>query len=328
MKALVYTGIKEMVVRDEPAPVAGQWGAILRVEAAGICGSDMRGYHGTDAMRAPPLIMGHEVAGRVVDGTFAGRRAIVNPMITCGRCEDCLSGRSNLCQNRYAIGVQKPGGFAEFVAVPEHNLIEVPEDMNPVHAVLAEPAATCLRVVVLANKAALRPLAEGRSLVLGGGAIGLLSALWLRSFGVRDIVLSEVNPLRRETATRAGLNGVHPDEVEPNSFDLIVDAVGGGETRRLAIAAARRGAVIVHVGLKDNAGELDMRKLTMGEITLLGSYTYQTRDLLESVRALYSGALGSLDWIDERTLSEGPAAFAALSQGNTGAAKIVLRPQG
>lgn len=326
MKALVLTGTRQIVERDEPAPVAGQWGSILRVEAAGICGSDMRGYHGTDAMRVPPLIMGHEVAGRVLDGRLAGRRVIVNPMITCGRCDDCLSGRSNLCQNRYAVGVQKPGGFAEFVAVPDENLIEIPENMNPAHAALAEPAATCLRVAVLANKAAPRPLAEGRSLVLGGGAIGLLSALWLRHFGVRDVVLSEINPLRRETAISAGLIGVGPDDIQRDSFDLIVDAVGGGETRALAIAVARRGAVIVHVGLKDNAGELDMRKLTMGEIMLLGSYTYQTRDLLESVRALHNGSLGDLGWIDEWPLSQGPAAFAALSQGNTGAAKIILRP--
>ncbi len=326
MKALVLTGTREMVIRDEPKPVSGQWGAILRVEAAGICGSDMRGYHGSDVMRVPPLIMGHEVAGRVLDGTLAGKRVIVNPMITCGRCEDCLSGRSNLCQNRYAIGVQKPGGFAEFVAVPEQNLIEVPEDMHPSHASLAEPAATCLRVVVLANKAASRPLAEGRALVLGGGAIGLLSGLWLRGLGVRDIVLSETNPLRRDTATAAGLTGVAPDQVEPDAFDLVIEAVGGGETRKLAIAACRRGAVVVHVGLKDNSGELDMRKFTMGEITLLGSYTYQTRDLLESVRALHSGVLGPLEWVDERPLSAGPAAFSALSQGNTPAAKIVLRP--
>jgi len=330
MKALVFEGLGDIVFRNQPEPDVPESWSLLRVEAAGICGSDMRGYIGTDQSRIPPLIMGHEVAGLVLDGPSAGRRAIVNPMITCGSCRECVAGRSNLCLDRYAIGVQRPGGFAEFVAVPDRNVIAIPDDMNLLHAALAEPAATSLRCVTLASKLLHRPLPEAKSLVIGGGAIGLLSALWLKSYGVREVTLSETNRLRRATAAIAGFQAIDPmlAGIEADSFDLIIDAVGGGVTRELAIRSIRRGGVIVHVGLMDSDGALDMRRLTTSEIVLIGSYTYLPKDILVSIGALRQGILGKLDWVERRGLSEGPSAFAELSQSSSAAAKIVLVPSG
>ena len=333
MKALVYTAPNEVTFRDEPDPVSGSGDVLLAVEAAGICGSDMHAYHGRDPRRNPPLILGHELAARVLDGPRAGERVTVNPLITCGRCDYCVSGRDNLCAHRTMIGMTRPGGFAQRLAVPERTLIEIPEAMPARAAALTEPAATALHALNLSMRAMSRPLPEARLLVIGGGAVGLLSALLAQAYGCRDVRLAETNALRRAAAAAAGGAG-GLDVVDPadpashgdNVFDLVIDAVGAAATRNVAMAAVRPGGVIMHIGLADWASEIDMRKLTLAEITLLGTYTYSTADLRATVAALHGGAFGGLEWVEERTLSEGAAAFADLDAGRSGAAKILLRP--
>jgi alcohol dehydrogenase len=329
MKALVYTDPREVIYRDEPDPSPGPGDLVVRVDAVGICGSDMHAYLGHDARRVPPLILGHEAAGSVVEGAAAGRRGVINPLVACGECDDCLGGRANICTARKLIGLNYAGAFAERVAVPEQNLIPIPDDMDAAHAALTEPAATALHAVALAGRASWRPLDEAEALVIGGGSIGLLTALMLAHRGCRRIVLAETNPLRRETARRAGaFQVVDPttDGVEENHFDLVMDAVGGAASRRAAVSAVRPGGVIVHIGLMDNEGGMDVRKMTLSEVTFIGTYTYTPVDFRATVQKLYTGALGSLDWIEQRPLAEGPAAFDDLLNDRSAAPKIVLRP--
>jgi alcohol dehydrogenase len=167
-------------------------------------------------------------------------------------------------------------------------------------------------------------------LVVGGGAIGLLSALLLKSYGVRAITVAETNPLRRDSVARAAGVAVHDSATDPifadNHTDLVIDAVGAKATRNAALAAVKPGGVVLHIGLMDRASEIDMRKLTLAEITLIGSYTYATSDLRAAVVALHEGAFGDLAWVEERPLAEGAAAFRDLNDGRIAAAKIVLRP--
>jgi alcohol dehydrogenase len=111
-----------------------------------------------------------------------------------------------------------------------------------------------------------------------------------------------------------------------SSFDVVIDAVGAKPTRNQALAAIKPGGTIMHVGLQDWASEIDMRKLTLAEITLLGTYTYTTADLRATVDALAQGVFGDLSWVEERTLQEGQQAFLDLDQGRCAAAKVVLRP--
>ena len=333
MKALVYTAPNEVTFREEPDPVIGSGDVLLAVEAAGICGSDMHAYHGKDPRRNPPLILGHELAARILEGPRTGERVTVNPLITCGRCEYCVTGRDNLCAHRTMIGMTRPGGFAQRIAVPERTLIEIPADMPARAAALTEPAATALHALNLSMRALSRPLPEARVLVIGGGAVGLLSALLAQSYGCRDVTLAETNSLRRSAAIQAGNAGglrvVDPagrDGRYDNEIDLVIDAVGMAVTRNAAFAAVKPGGVIMHIGLADWSSEIDMRKLTLAEITLLGTYTYSTADLRATVAALHGGAFGRLEWVEERTLGEGAAAVADLDAGRSGAAKILLRP--
>ncbi|MBC6405596.1 MAG: alcohol dehydrogenase catalytic domain-containing protein [Rhodospirillales bacterium] len=328
MKALYYTATRETAFRNSPDPVAKAGEALMAVEAVGICGSDMHAWHGHDPRRVPPMILGHEAAGRVLEGPLAGQRVVVNPLISCGLCQYCSGGRSNLCPERELVGMRIPGAFAERLTLPARNLIPVPEGMDVAKAALTEPCATAWHAVALAQRSAWRPLAESRGLVIGGGSVGLLAALVLKTFGTVSVKLAETNALRRATASTAGIEAFDPsaEAAELDAFDLVVDAVGTVTTRAAAVAAVTAGGVIAHVGLQDWAGDFDARRVTLAEIAVLGVYTYTEADLRASLAALHSGRLGDLAWVEERPLAEGGQAFRDLDQGVSPAAKIVLRP--
>ena len=328
MKALVYTAPNQVTFREEPDPVVGDNEVLLRIDAVGICGSDMHAYHGHDPRRNPPLILGHEIAGTIVGGTEAGRRVTVNPLIHCGDCNYCVQGRNNLCSNRSMVGMTRPGAYAELMTIPERCLIAIPQDMSVRAAALTEPAATALHAVLLAQRALQRPLPEASTLILGAGAIGLLAALLLRSYGSR-VTLAETNPLRRASAANhAGCATFDPSErnVWRAGFEFVIDAVGSKLTRSTSLAAVKPGGVVLHIGLQDWASEIDMRRLTLDEITLIGAYTYSTADMRATVDALYRGVFGDLAWVEERSLQYGAQAFADLDGRRTASAKIVLRP--
>ena len=330
MKALVYTHPLEVTYRDEPDPQLAAGEVVLKIDAVGICGSDMHAYHGHDPRRNPPLILGHELAGTVIAGPFVGKRFTANPLITCGHCEYCVQGRNNLCANRTMVGMTRPGAFAERMSIPASSLVEIPPVMDARTAALTEPAATALHALNLSMRAMQRPLGEAKLLVIGGGAIGMLVALLAKHYGCTDIRVAETNALRRASvAKHAGVHAFDPladKAVADNAMDLVVDAVGAKATRNAAFAAVKPGGVIMHVGLQDWATEIDMRKLTLAEITLLGTYTYSTADLRATVAALQAGAFGDLAWVEERPLAEGARAFRDLHEGRSAAAKIVLRP--
>ncbi len=325
MRVLLYLGPERIVLRDEPEPAAAPGAEVLvRLDAAGICGSDLHAWHRTDPRRVTPLILGHEAVGRLPDG----RRVVPNPLIPCGACARCAEGRTHLCPERRSLGLHRPGFFAEAAAVPASSLVAVPEGASDIAAVLTEPAACALHGLHLAARALARPVAEARCLVIGGGAIGLLAALFLRAWGVRPM-LAETGEGRRRSVTLSGAAETfdplrHPPEA--GGFDLVYDAVGSAATRRMAGEAVAPGGVILHIGLQDGEGGLDARRMTLQEVAVLGSYCYTRADMQAALAALAADALGDLAWVEERPLAEGPAAFAELASGRSAAPKIVLRP--
>ncbi|WP_321800012.1 alcohol dehydrogenase catalytic domain-containing protein [Caballeronia sp. J97] len=334
MKALVYTQPNEMQLLERPTPVAEEGEVVLKIDAVGICGSDMHAYHGHDPRRKPGLVLGHEFAGTVVQSRDAkwkqGTRVTGNPLITCGTCEYCVQGRDNLCANRTMVGMTRPGAFAEYMSIPAASLVAIPASMPAHVAAATEPAATALHAVNLIMRALSRPLPECRTLIVGGGAIGLFSALLLRSYGCRDVTVAETNAARRASAeSEAKCKTYNPLEhdAEANRFDCVIDAVGAKATRNSALAAVKPGGVMMHIGLQDWASEIDMRKLTLAEITLLGTYTYTMADLRATVGALHEGAFGALTWLEHRPLADGAQAFADLHAGLAKSSKILLIPE-
>lgn len=333
MKALVYTGPHALALQEVPIPVPEAGEVLVQVEAVGICGSDMHAYHGHDARRPAPLILGHEAAGRIADGPRAGERVTVNPLITCGRCAACETGRSHLCPNRQILSMPpRPGAFAEFVRVPERNLVPIPDHLSAGGAALAEPLAVAYHAVNQGTRLLGRPLAGVRCAVLGGGAIGFGAALILAMQGAAEIVLVEPNAERRATAARSipTVRSHAPGDAggpDPDSIDLILDAVGSRATRAEASRLARPGAVIVHIGLLPGEEGLDIRKITLQEIVVSGSYCYTMQEFRDVVGALVRGRIGPLDWVEERPLAAGAGAFADIDGHRVAAPKLILVPE-
>ena len=326
MKALLFAGVQKIEVSEEAEPQAAPDEVIIEIEASGICGSDMHGWLGHDPRRIPPLVLGHEACGVARGGRFEGQRVAINPLITCGRCRECTGGRRNLCRDRRLLGIERQGTFAERVAAPEANLLSVPEGLDPIHAALTEPCAVAWHAVRLAARVSAIPIAESKALVLGGGAIGLLCALVLRTWGAAEVRIAETYSGRRTTAREAGFETLDPlaGPVETGEYELVMDAVGSAATRAAAIAAAQPGGSIVHVGLHDSGGDFDVRTLTLSEVTFAGSYCYSAADFGAALDALGSGRLGDLRWVEPRPLSEGVKAFEDLHAGKVESAKIVL----
>jgi threonine dehydrogenase-like Zn-dependent dehydrogenase len=331
MKALVYIGPNTLVFREEPEPALEAGEVLVKVEAVGICGSDMHAYHGHDARRPAPLILGHEAAGRIVSGPRAGERVTINPLVVDPSCPYAVEGRWHLSPTRQIISMPpRPGAFAEYVRIPERNVVAIPDAMPIEHAALAEPVAVAWHAVRLGVERLHQPLAACRVTVLGGGAIGLAAAIVARHFGAADIRIAEPNALRRKTiAAQEGFDAYDPAAAGApanNSVDLVIDAVGAAATRAASCAMVRPGGVIVHAGLLPGQDGLDIRKITLQEVTLTGTYCYTPNDFEQTVTALASGRLGRLGWWESRSLAEGQAAFADIDAGSAAAAKLILKP--
>ena len=332
MKALVYTNVETLDYRDVPEPVPREGEVLIRIMAAGICGSDMHAFLGHDERRLAPLILGHEAAGVIVSGEHSGKRVTINPLVTCGTCRDCRGGRTNLCADRQIISMKpREGAFAQLLSMPFQNLVFVPDNIAIESAALAEPLACGWHAVRIAQTAIGTPLAGIRCLVIGGGGIGVSAALSLNALGADNVVVLEPNDARRTRIDEiCSFTTVEPGGVDvpaEGSIDLVIDSVGTELTRGMACQLIRPGGVIVHIGLGEATGGLDVRKMTLQEIQFIGTYTYTAEDFRETARAIFDGRLGALDWTELRSLSDGMQAFADIRSGKVATPKIVLIPE-
>jgi L-iditol 2-dehydrogenase len=329
MRALVYTGIKSFEVREVDLPVLGDGDVLIEIKACGICGSDIHAFLGHDERRPAPLILGHEVAGIVVDANNTkwnkGDRVTVNPLVTCGECTACKNEQGNLCPNRQIISMlPRQGGFAQFLKMPAGNLIQVPEETSFEKAALAEPIACGWHAARLGLEKS--SIAIKAALVLGGGAIGVGTALSLKAQGITNVTICETNPLRIKNLEKIGFNVSAPDDIEDSAFEMVIDGAGFSATRKMACEKVTPGGIILHIGLGDNIEGLDVRRLTLQEIMFVGTYTYTKKDFEQTANAIFSGQLGALDWLDVRRLEDGEQAFNDILSGIVAAPKIILTP--
>ena len=350
MKALVYEGPKVVRLREVEVPRPGPGEVLLRTRAVGICGSDVHGFLGTTGRRIPPLIMGHEVVGEVVEagpdtpldparGLEVGRLVAVNPLLVCGRCERCLSGADNLCTSRRGLGMlSTPGAMSEYFVAPSANLVPLLPDVSPVVGALTEPLAVGRHAVALLARRLGRPLAPGLQVaVIGAGFIGLSVLAALPEavhpstvvLDVREDRLHRVGNLlpavRAVSTASIGWEDVRR-RYAPGGFDAVVEAVGASETARGSVELARIGGVVVWVGNWDPMVSVPMQHVVTQELVIAGSYGFTAAEFKESVEAL-----PSRPWLAELVdqvlpLERGPEVFAALAAGTTPALKIVLDP--
>ena len=334
MQALVYTGTNKIDFREEKDPIAKPGETLIKVKASGICGSDMHAYHGNDERRIPPLILGHEVSGTSLEGKYKNKDVVINPLISCEKCDYCKNHREHLCPERTMIGMSTPikreGGLAELVSVPEKNIFEIPNKLSIKEAALAEPAAVALHAVLLAEQSLKKPISECKILIQGAGAIGLLCGLVLnKEKKSTNIIMSDPNKKRLDVCAKyLKANFVSPNDklIKENNFDLILESVGLEVTRHQAIKSIAPGGTILHIGLTQPSGTFDFKKLTIQEITLVGTYCYTNKDFQKTLKILTEKKLGDLGWIEYRDLKKGSEAFDEIHNGTCVAPKIILIP--
>ena len=332
MRALVYTNTQKLIYREENNPKTKTGESIIKVTASGICGSDMHAYHGKDNRRIPPLILGHEISGIIDKGKDIGKEVVLNPLITCGKCSYCQNGNEHLCEKRIILGMNRPierqGGFAEFVSIPEKNIYKLPKGLSIKEAPIAEPTAVAFHAVELGEKSILKDIKKSKALVIGGGAIGLLCGLILSNVKkCDDITIVDPNNKRlKECSKYLNAMPVSPESknIVESNFDIVFDTVGLEATRLQAIKSIKPGGTIIHIGLTQSGGNFDFRKATLQEITFIGTYCYTNEDFKKTLNILSNREIGSLDWIEYRNLKDGTKAFKEIHDGSCSAPKIVL----
>ena len=326
MTALMMTAIRELELVEVPAPAPEQPGEVLlRVRAAGVCGSDLHGYAGTTGRRTPPLIMGHEVTGEVVatgqgvTGLPAGTRVAVQPVAYCGECAQCRAGNPNLCTRRRLMGMNAPGGYAPYVVWPAENLYPLPDGLSFEQGALAEPLAVAVHAVGLAEY---RP--DDAVLVVGAGPIGLLILMLLKHAGLSRRAISDLSDerlaLARELGAEVTINPAQQplDEAirqytDGEGVDVAFEAVGLSATVGQAIGATRNGGTVVWVGNNARVVEVDMQSVVTRELTIRGSYGMRDDDFRRALALLAEGELPAERLITRRaSLAEGPALFEEL----------------
>ncbi|RAP73874.1 alcohol dehydrogenase [Paenibacillus montanisoli] len=343
MQALIYEGPKEMNIREVETPVAGEDDIVIKVAFTGICGSELSGYLGKNSLRKPPMIFGHEFSGTIASmGSKAeasgawqiGQRVTANPLVTCGQCERCASGKQQLCVSRKLLSAALPGSNAEYVKVPASFVYAVPDSMTLQTAALTEPTACAVRVAELA---AAKP--NDKVLIIGMGPIGLLSLQAVLQYGVRDVIVVDMNEDRLAIARRLGAaHAICPAGVDTleevkrltggSGVNIAIDAVGGSLTRKQCVLACTAGGRVVFTGLHEEESPLPINIAIRSEVTMVGSFAYSAVNFVTALQWLEQGRIRLDEGVVEAPLSEGAKWFETLLGSAGNVSKVLLIPGG
>jgi L-iditol 2-dehydrogenase len=346
MKALLLSKYRslEMAEVPTPAPAAGE--VLIRVGACGICGSDVHGYDGSSGRRIPPIVMGHEAAGRIaavgtgVTGLAEGDRVTFDSTIYCGACAYCERGEVNLCDHRQVLGVScgdysRAGAFAEFVVVPARVVYKLPDSISFAEAAMLEAVAVAIHAVSLAKTGSeIGP--DSTALVVGAGTIGVLILQALRAAAWRRVFVSDVDATRLKLAKELGATGVLLADRDVTSeilqrtsgvgADVAMEAVGRNETVNAAIASVRKGGSVVLVGNISPEVTLPLQKVVTRQIRLQGSCA-SAGEYSEAIALMASGTIRVKPLITAvAPLAEGPQWFERLYAREPNLLKVVLMP--
>jgi L-iditol 2-dehydrogenase len=288
MKALVLTDYNQFEVQDRPRPELLPDHVLIAVRACGICGSDVHGMTGSTGRRIPPIVMGHEAAGEIVEVGSAvnawkpGDRATFDSTVYCGSCNYCRRGQVNLCNDRQVLGVscgdyRRDGAFAEFIAVPERILYRLPDGISYEQAAMVEAVSVAVHAVERT------PLKLNSSVaVIGSGMIGLLLIQALRVAGCGEIIAVDMSPGRLKLAGKLGATtsilANATDVVEQirsltggEGVDAAFEVVGNGAALKTAIDSTRKGGSITLIGNLSPTVDMPLQAIVTRELTLIGS---------------------------------------------------------
>ena len=327
MKAAVIRGPGRISIEDvsRPHPRAGE--AVVKVEACGVCGTDVHILAGE--FPAPyPCIPGHEAVGIIdevgsgVQGWKTGDAVAIDPAVTCNSCYFCMQNKQNHCENWNAIGGSLPGAYAEFVAVPASNLYPNPL-ADPVTGVLVEPLAC----VLYGHERARMSIGES-VLIFGAGPVGLLHLQVARRAGASVVDVVDLNPARLELARTLGArrvtaNGESAAEElrsrEPRGYDLVIDATGSPRALKAALALVKNSGKLLMFGVCAQGDRLEISPYDIyrRDLTILGSFSIR-RTFLAALRMIEGGQLELSPLVGERLpLADLPRALEMVARGQS-----------
>lgn len=340
MKASRFLGKKTFAVTDLPTPHAGPGELVLRNQVCGVCGTDVHIYHGEpgSADVNPPVVLGHEYSGEVVEvgegvtGFAVGDHVTVDPNIYCGHCAYCQNGKKQLCPSMEAIGVTRDGGFAQYSRIPASQAFKLEPTVPWEAAAMAEPLACCLHGIDLAG------IQVGDKVcVVGGGAIGLLMVQLAKLSGASQIVLSEPNEKRRQVGLQLGANAAldptRPDAQEAfaqvlgGGANVVIECVGNVPAVESAFQFAGKGATVLlfSVPKVDATFDLPLFDVYKKELTIKGSFVNPDTHA-RAVALINSGKVDFGPIITHRfTLDQLPEAIAM--QMSDASIKVVVEAQ-
>jgi len=343
MKSLLLSAYNHLEIADFPAPEPGPDEVLVRVEACGICGSDVHGYDGSSGRRIPPIVMGHEAAGTVaavganVKGHAVGDRVTFDSTVFCGTCIFCQRGDVNLCDNRQVIGVscgdyRRHGAFAEYVAIPQRILYHLPDNLSFAEAAMLEAASVALHAVRVSE------VKDGETtLVIGAGMIGLLTLQAARALGCARVMIADIDASRLELARNVGADEILDSSgaelvaevlkrTEGRGVDLAFEAVGRNETVNTAIDCTRKGGTVTLIGNIQPEVALPLQKVVTRQLRLQGSCASageypQAIELIANGKIVVSPLITAI-----ARLEEGPRWFARLHAREPNLMKVIVQP--
>ena len=339
MKAAVFEGIGKLSVQDKPIPELASGDVLIQVNLCGICASDLAALIGDITDYTPPVVMGHELAGVVVESQHPdvkiGEKVTVNPMISCGNCDYCRADLDKYCTNIEGIGHDIDGGYTEYVRMPKHGidtgkLITVPDTISPEELIFLEPLGCCTN--------AMRETIFNKSVaILGAGPIGLLFTQLTKNAGLRTHVLEPLAH-RREMAEKVGADAtfdITSDEVErlieatKGGADTIISAtINDQRAIDLAFKVVRRGGCVNFFGLAPAGQEIrmDLEHFHYLGYKLMASWAFSRWSLNESRRLIIDGAVDLSPLVTDRFSIDGAVeAFENARQGRGVKSVIVGR---
>ena len=330
MKAVVYVGKDTLAVQNVPAPTAGDGQIVLENHYASICGSDLHILAGKHPRVVAPLIMGHEgsaeiaAIGPAVKGDLkVGDRVVVEPLISCGQCYACKTGLQHICHTLGLYGIDKPGLFAEYVAVDAGRVFKLPDSIPPDVAALIEPIAVAVHSVRMSN------IKVGdRVCVQGAGPIGILTALMARMAGASRVLITDKQEFRLKLASQYGLEPIDLNKQDPVEevkkatsgwgADVVFEVVGISATSMLSPDLCKVRGNICAVSHPKEPLMMNMLRCNFKEIFIT---TVRVYEMFDFVRAIEIAASGKVDFARllsrPYALDEAQAAFDTAKKGNT-----------
>jgi len=338
MFALVKTRPgKGLELTKVPIPQVGHDEVLIRIRKTAICGTDLHIYNWDEWSQRniiPPLTIGHEYVGVIeelgagVEGLKVGQRVSGEGHITCGHCRNCRAGRGHLCRNTLGVGVNRPGSFAEYVAIPQHNVVPIPDDVPDEIAAIFDPLGNAVHTALSFD------LVGEDVLVTGAGPIGIMGALVAQCVGARKVVITDINPVRLDLARRMGVHhvvdaskeklvDVMREEGMTEGFDVGLEMSGSAVAFRDMIDTMNNGGRIAILGIAPTGFEIDWNKVIFKMLHLKGIYGREMFETWYKMIALVQGPLDVSGLITHRIgIDDFQQGFDAMRSGNSG--KVVM----